>query len=72
VNLPNDHEWFNYFTKLRSSVLFETLHLRYDEPCGLYVKAGSIVPIKLHKGALSIERALKLPVRLEIYLDQVT
>ena len=38
--------------------------------CGLYVRAGSIIPIKLHDGALSLLRAQDKPIRLDIYLEQ--
>ena len=31
-----------------------------------------MVPIKLHNGALSLERAHTLPIRLEVYLDPET
>jgi alpha-glucosidase (family GH31 glycosyl hydrolase) len=50
----------------------QELHLTYDQCCGLYVRAGSVLPIKLHNGALSLERALTLPIRLEVYLDPVS
>jgi alpha-glucosidase (family GH31 glycosyl hydrolase) len=36
---------------------------------GVYVKGGSILPIKLHQGAQSILRTLLMPIRLDIYLS---
>lgn len=47
----------------------QELHLTYDQCCGLYVRAGSVLPIKLHNGALSLKRVRSLPIRLEVYLD---
>lgn len=38
----------------------------------MFVKAGSIIPIKLHEGALSLLRAMPKPIKLEIYLSQET
>ncbi len=36
---------------------------------GIYVKGGSILPVKLHGGALSIMRTAMSPIRLDVYLD---
>ena len=40
-----------------------------DEEYGVYVRAGAIVPILLHKRELSLLRAIGNPIMLEIYLD---
>ena len=40
-----------------------------DNKQGIYVRGGSILPVKLHAGAESITSALDLGIRLEVYLD---
>lgn len=72
VAFPEYNGWFNYFTKRLVNEDRQELHLTYDQCCGLYVRAGSVLPIKLHDGALSLERAHTLPIRLEVYLDPVS
>ena len=72
VALPESHGWYEHFTKRLVTENRQELHLTYDQCCGLYVKAGSVVPIKLHDGALSLERAHTMPIRLEVYLDPVS
>ena len=37
---------------------------------GIFIRGGSIIPIKLHYGKLSLQRVLMNPIRLEIYLDK--
>ncbi len=70
VALPESHRWYEYFSKrLVTDNGQQELHLTYDQCCGLYVRAGSVLPIKLHSGALSLERAHTMPIRLEVYLD---
>ena len=36
---------------------------------GTFVRGGSIIPIKIHKGALSLLRTMHNPIRLDIYLS---
>jgi len=36
---------------------------------GAFVQGGSIIPIKVHKGALSLLRTQYNPIRLDIYLS---
>lgn len=48
---------------------FLTNLLLENNEYGVYVKGGSILPIKLHNGAQSILRTLLMPIRLEIYLS---
>jgi mannosyl-oligosaccharide alpha-1,3-glucosidase len=72
VELPETHSWYDYFEKTVVTSNFQTRYLTYDQCCGLYVRAGSVIPIKLHNGALSLERALTLPIRLDVYLDPET
>ena len=35
----------------------------------LYVKSGSVIPVKLHNRAQSILRTIRAPIRLDIYLS---
>ena len=37
---------------------------------GIWVKAGSIIPILNHKNELSLLRAIVNPIRLEIYSEK--
>ena len=69
VSLPESHGWYEYLTKRPVTEYRQEIHLKYDQCCGLFVRAGSVLPIKLHTGALSLERARSLPIRLEVYLD---
>jgi len=48
--------------------LLENILLENNE-YGVYVKGGSILPIKLHNNAQSILRTLLMPVRLDIFLS---
>ena len=36
----------------------------------VFVRAGSIIPLKLHNRKLSLTRAQSMPMRLDIYLDR--
>ena len=72
VALPESHGWYDFFSKRLVTENRQELHLTYDQCCGMYVRAGSVIPIKLHDGALSLERAHSLPIRLEVYLDPVS
>ena len=72
VEVPETHSWYDYFEKTVVTSNFQTRYLTYDQCCGLYVRAGSVIPIKMHNGALSMERALTLPIRLDVYLDPET
>jgi alpha-glucosidase (family GH31 glycosyl hydrolase) len=36
---------------------------------GMFVRGGSILPIKMHRGALSLLRTKMNPIRLDIYLS---
>jgi alpha-glucosidase (family GH31 glycosyl hydrolase) len=35
----------------------------------LFVRAGSIIPIKLHRNAQALLRTLRMPLRLDVYLS---
>ena len=37
---------------------------------GAFVKGGTILPIKIHKNALSLLRTKSSPIRLDIYLNR--
>ena len=66
--------WYYYGTKLRGSKnipkggYINDLLLENNE-YGLFVKGGTILPIKLHKGALSILRTVMHPIRLDLFLN---
>lgn len=46
-----------------------TILVRDDEQ-GVYVRGGSIIPIKLHQGAESIMQAKDNDINLEIFLEE--
>jgi alpha-glucosidase (family GH31 glycosyl hydrolase) len=55
--LPSGASWYNYFTKLieTTSGSFEERYLSIKE-LAVYVRAGSIIPIKLHYKKLALLR----------------
>lgn len=69
--------WYSYGNKVRGQ---ETIPaggflkdiLLENNEYGVYVKGGTILPIKIHKYAQSILRTLLMPVRLDIYLSDDT
>lgn len=66
--------WYQYFTKVKvdeSNVIdgyFMNMLLENSE-YGAFVRGGSILPIKIHRGALSLLRTKMNPIRLDIYLS---
>jgi alpha-glucosidase (family GH31 glycosyl hydrolase) len=74
VTAINDTVWYYYGSKLRSipnlpdAGYLKDVLLENNE-YGVYVRGGSILPIKLHNYAQSILRTLLMPVRLDIYLS---
>ena len=70
----NDTCWYYYGNKIRGrqelaeNGFLNNLLLENNE-YGVYVKGGSILPIKLHQGAQSILRTLLMPIRLDSYLS---
>ena len=52
---------------LRSGWLFNMLLENLE--IALFVRAGSIIPIKLHRSAQALMRTLRMPIRLDIYLS---
>lgn len=72
VILPNTTcQWYDYNSKLLipAGVTELRFEVGYQMCCGMFVKAGEIVPIKLHQGALSLDRAKDMPLRLEVYVE---
>ncbi|CDW88377.1 neutral alpha-glucosidase ab [Stylonychia lemnae] len=69
--LPKDNIWYNYETKKstkgdsiqRQALLSESQTL-------VFVKGGSIIPIKLHPRQSSLARLWLNDIRLEVYLDE--
>lgn len=66
--------WYFYANKLRGredlpQSGFLTDILLQNSEYGVYVKGGSILPIKLHGYAQAILRTALAPIRLDIYLD---
>ena len=66
--------WYYYGTKLRGSRNipaggFINDMLLENHEYGVFVKGGSIIPVKLHKGALAILRTVLNPIRLDVYLN---
>lgn len=69
--LPPDSLWYYWHSKGKKEVGRAQPYSRVvtDDKQGIYVRGGSILPIKLHPGAESITSALDLGIRLEVYLD---
>mmetsp|Transcript_28350 Transcript_28350/g.27287 ORF Transcript_28350/g.27287 Transcript_28350/m.27287 type:complete len:164 (-) Transcript_28350:264-755(-) len=76
VYLPQGHSWYYFYTKQvfytkpqhSSSGKKMDMVIPANEQ-GVFIKGGSIFPIKLHRGKLSMLRAFQQPIRLEIYLE---
>ncbi|TNV84333.1 hypothetical protein FGO68_gene5628 [Halteria grandinella] len=69
VYLPPQIGWYNYQSKLKATQLGHFKSALEDSDIEIYIKEGSIIPIKLHEGRLSLLEAKDDPIRLEIYLD---
>ena len=68
--LPKDSKWYDYSTKVvYEGDSIETEVILSDYQQAVFVKAASIIPIKLHDHAQSLTLAYDKPIRLEIYLD---
>jgi alpha-glucosidase (family GH31 glycosyl hydrolase) len=59
VVLPVQERWYDYSTKMMitEGYLKFLLVLNYLDCCGMYVRAGTIIPIKLHNKASSLLKA---------------
>jgi alpha-glucosidase (family GH31 glycosyl hydrolase) len=70
VTLPVDDLWYNYFSKEveQQNTAFFKKELSLKEML-LYVRVGTILPIKLHNYRLSLARAFFMPIKLEVYPD---
>ena len=70
VFLPKHVEWYYYYSKTIENETGKKVEKFIPElEQGIWVRAGSIIPIKLHGRKLSLLRTRKSPVRLDIYLD---
>jgi alpha-glucosidase (family GH31 glycosyl hydrolase) len=67
--LPSSEKWYDYFIKFDEGDKDFIIRNFDISEFGLYVKGGSILPIKLHNNGLSLLRIIHYPIRLEIYLD---
>lgn len=71
---PYDVCWYYYGNKQRGTTdipkggFLQDILLENNE-YGVYVKGGTILPIKIHKYSQAILRTLLMPIRLDIYLD---
>lgn len=66
--------WYQYFTKVKvdwtNSIDGQAINMLLENSeYGAFVRGGSILPIKIHKGALSLLRTKMNPIRLDIYLS---
>eukprot|EP00347_Sterkiella_histriomuscorum_P014353 403361196 len=70
--LPFDSDWYFWYNKSqRISGQQQLQQMRIlDSQQGIYVRAGSILPIKLHRGVESVMLAIDKGINLEIYLDK--
>lgn len=71
---PGDMCWYYYGNKLRGATNipqggFLNGLLLENREYGVYVKGGTILPIKLHNGAQSLMRTLLMPIRLDVFLN---
>eukprot|EP00347_Sterkiella_histriomuscorum_P014249 403361604 len=82
--LPPSSNWYSYTTKqliitnqiennsplkdLEDNPNFFRVNLTIKDQA-IFIKEGSILPIKLHRKKLSLMRAWQMPIRLEVYLD---
>ncbi|CDW82175.1 UNKNOWN [Stylonychia lemnae] len=68
--LPEDSEWYYWFNRTQRITVESQLpkYIEEDEQ-GIYIKAGSILPIKQHEGRESIMQAINDNITLEIYTD---
>jgi len=70
VTLPGDDTWYNYFSKEieKQENTHFTKNLALKEML-VYVRGGTILPIKIHNNRLSLVRAFFMPIKLEVYPD---
>mmetsp|Transcript_209 Transcript_209/g.133 ORF Transcript_209/g.133 Transcript_209/m.133 type:complete len:167 (+) Transcript_209:713-1213(+) len=79
VYFPEGHTWYYFYSKkpfstsndVQNSFRRMDLVIPASEQ-GIFVKGGAILPIKLHRGKLSLLRAFKQPLRLEVYLEPIS
>jgi len=67
--LPTSANWYDLNTKMLENRSSPISQLLGDKAMGVWIKAGSILPILNHQNELSLLRAIVNPIRLEIYLD---
>ena len=69
--LPESEKWYYYYTKQVEATkgFVKDRRIKHKEQ-GIFVKGGSIIPIKLHNFKLNLLRAFIMPIRLDVYLDQ--
>ena len=59
VILPTQDRWYDYTTKIMITENYSnfSLVLDYLDCCGFYVRAGTIIPIKLHRKVSALLKA---------------
>ncbi|CDW88484.1 neutral alpha-glucosidase ab [Stylonychia lemnae] len=69
--LPIEDLWYNYINKQiqKDDNDIQILVLQLHEQA-IFIRGGSIIPIKMHQNKLSLLRLIRLPIKLEIYLDR--
>ncbi len=67
--LPESVKWYNSKAKILESKQTPVSQTIEHKDVLYWIKAGSILPLLSHKRELSLLRAIKNPIRLEIYCD---
>ncbi|CDW76776.1 neutral alpha-glucosidase ab [Stylonychia lemnae] len=69
--LPKEALWYNYYTKevIEGDSKFREVELNQFQQL-VYIKGGSIIPLKLHQNPTSLLKIQYNPIRLEIYLNE--
>ena len=68
--LPQKAIWYNYYTKqIHTATTKVTPEWIPDDQQGTFIRGGSILPILAHKRELSLLKAIKNDVKLDIYPD---
>lgn len=71
TTLPASASWYNYITKRIETNSGQQFVAEYkDIEIPMWVKAGTILPILDHKRELSLLRAIRNPLALEIFVDE--
>jgi alpha-glucosidase (family GH31 glycosyl hydrolase) len=61
-----EDRWFNFNTQREVTHFNQTMILQYFQQA-IFVRQGSILPLLNHKRELSLQEALKNPIRIQVY-----